>query len=265
MYPELFTIGDFTVSSFGAMVAAAFAVAFWISGAEFRRKGMSADLHERVFLFSLAGGIIGAKLLFLLENVSLGELLSRPLDHLLLRGGLTFYGGFFLALAAAFAATKRHGESFWKVLDASAPALALAYAVGRGGCFLVGDDYGVASDLPWAMSFPLGSPPVFETVHPTQLYEIMAMSLVFALLWRMRKAERPAGQLAGAYLALAGTERFLVEFIRTTTESPLPGLSVAQVMAVAIVAVGAAKYATSSGRKDGGGRRHVPHEETPDN
>lgn len=249
MFPELFSIGDFTVTSFGAMVAAAFAAAFWISGREFRRKGMSADLHERIFLFSLAGGIIGAKLLFLLENISLAELLSRPADYLLLRGGLTFYGGFFLALAAAFAVTKRHGESFWKVLDAAAPALALAYAVGRVGCFLVGDDYGVASDLPWAMSFPLGSPPVFETVHPTQLYEVVAMSLVFALLWKIRKTERPEGWLAGAYLMLAGTERFLIEFIRTTTESPLPGLSVAQLMAVALVVVGGSKYADASRRR----------------
>ena len=265
MFPELFRIGDFTVSSFGAMVAAAFAAAFWISGREFKRKGMSADLHERIFLFSLAGGIIGAKLLFLLENISPGELLSRPLDYLLLRGGLTFYGGFFLALAAAFVVTRRHGESFWKVLDAAAPALALAYAVGRAGCFLVGDDYGVASDLPWAMSFPLGSPPVLETVHPTQLYEIIAMSLVFALLWRMRKVESPEGWLAGAYLALAGTERFLVEFIRTTTESPLPGLSVAQVMAAAIVVVGAGKYAACSRRKNRDIRRLTPNERTPDN
>lgn len=249
MFPELFRIGDFTVTSFGAMVAAAFAAAFWISGAEFKRKGMSADLHERIFLFSLAGGIIGAKLLFLLENVSLSEIFSRPADYLLLRGGLTFYGGFFLALAAAFAVTKRHGESFWKVLDATAPALALAYAVGRVGCFLVGDDYGVASDLPWAMSFPLGSPPVFETVHPTQVYEIVAMSLVFALLWKIRKRERPEGWLAGAYLVLAGTERFLIEFIRTTTESPLPGLSVAQLMAVALVVVGGKKYADASRRR----------------
>ena len=249
MFPELFRIGDFTVTSFGAMVAAAFAAAFWVSGREFRRKGMSAELHERIFLFSLAGGIIGAKLLFLLENISLAELLSRPADYLLLRGGLTFYGGFFLALAAAFAVTKRHGESFWKVLDAAAPALALAYAVGRVGCFLVGDDYGVASDLPWAMSFPLGSPPVFETVHPTQIYEVVAMSLVFALLWKIRKTERPEGWLAGAYLMLAGTERFLIEFIRTTTESPLPGLSVAQLMAVALVAVGGSKYADASRRR----------------
>ena len=236
-------MGGFSVSSFGAMVAAAFVSAYWISGLEFRRKGISEKLHERVFLFCLAGGIAGAKLLFVAENVPPDELVDEPARHLLSRAGLTFYGGFFCALSAAYAVTKRSGESFWKVLDAAAPALALAYAVGRVGCFLVGDDYGVASGLPWAMSFPLGSPPAFDPVHPTQLYEIIAMFFVFVFLWKIRKTERPAGWLASIYLGLAGSERFLVEFVRDTTESPVPGVSLAQVMAAALVLAGVKKYA----------------------
>ena len=143
MFPELLRIGDFQVTSFGAMVAAAFLVAFWVSGMEFERKGISRQLHEHVFLACLVGGILGAKLLFLIENIPLSDLFSYPKHYLLLRGGLTFYGGFFLALFAFFAVIKKHKESFWKVLDATAPALAIAYATGRVGCFLVGDDYGI--------------------------------------------------------------------------------------------------------------------------
>ena len=144
MFPELLRIGDFQVTSFGAMVAAAFLVAFWVSGMEFERKGISRQLHEHVFLACLVGGILGAKLLFLIENIPLSDLFSYPKHYLLLRGGLTFYGGFFLALFAFFAVIKKHKESFWKVLDATAPALAIAYATGRVGCFLVGDDYGIS-------------------------------------------------------------------------------------------------------------------------
>jgi len=242
MFPELLRIGDFHITSFGAMVAVSFLVAFWVSGMEFERKGMSRRLHEQGFLACLVGGILGAKLLFLIENVPLSDLISYPMHYLLLRGGLTFYGGFFLALFAFFVLTKKHKESFWKVLDATAPALAIAYATGRVGCLLVGDDYGVASTLPWAMPFPKGSPPTLEAVHPTQIYETIIMSLVFLVLWKIRKKDRPVGWLASIYLGLAGLERFFIEFIRNTTESPISGLSVAQVMALALILIGALKY-----------------------
>ena len=242
MFPELLRIGDFQITSFGAMVAVSFLVAFWVSGMEFERKAMSRRLHEHVFLAALVGGILGAKFLFLIENVPISDLLSHPKHYLLLRGGLTFYGGLFLALFASFVITKKHKESFWKVLDATAPALVIAYAIGRVGCLLVGDDYGIASTLPWAMPFPKGSPPTLEAVHPTQIYETIVMSLVFLVLWKIRKKERPVGWLAGIYLVLAGLERFFVEFIRTTTESPISGLSVAQVMALALILIGAFKY-----------------------
>ncbi len=242
MFPELLRIGDFQITSFGAMVAAAFLVAFWVSGLEFERKGMSRKLHEHGFLACLVGGILGAKLLFLIENVPLSDLISYPMHYLLLRGGLTFYGGFFLALFAFFVLTKKHKESFWKVLDATAPALAIAYATGRVGCLLVGDDYGIASSLPWAMPFPKGSPPTLEAVHPTQLYETIIMSLVFLALWKLRKKDRPISWLASIYLGLAGLERFFIEFIRNTTESPISGLSVAQIMALALILIGALKY-----------------------
>ena len=242
MFPELLRIGDFHITSFGAMVAVSFLVAFWVSGVEFERKGMSRQLHEQGFLACLVGGILGAKLLFLIENVPLSDLISYPMHYLLLRGGLTFYGGFFLALFAFFVLTKKHKESFWRVLDATAPALAIAYATGRVGCLLVGDDYGIASTLPWVMPFPKGSPPTLEAVHPTQIYETIIMSLVFLVLWKIRKKDRPVGWLASIYLGLAGLERFFIEFIRSTTESPISGLSVAQVMALALIRVGALKY-----------------------
>lgn len=242
MFPELLRIGDFQITSFGAMVAVSFLVAFWVSGMEFERKGMSRRLHEHIFLAALVGGILGAKLLFLIENVPLSDLISYPMHYLLLRGGLTFYGGLFLALFASFVITKKHKESFWKVLDATAPALAIAYATGRVGCLLVGDDYGIASTLPWAMPFPKGSPPTLEAVHPTQIYETIIMSLVFLVLWKIRKKDRPIGWLASIYLGLAGLERFFIEFIRNTTESPISSLSVAQVMALALILVGALKY-----------------------
>ena len=59
-----------------------------------------------------------------------------------------------------------------QVLSAAAPAMTLGHAVGRIGCFLVGDDYGRPTSLPWGMAFPEGLPPTTDRVHPTQLYEV---------------------------------------------------------------------------------------------
>lgn len=241
MYPEIIRIGDFTVSSFGLMIALCFLAGYWIISLESKRRGLNEKLASNLFLASMIGGIVGAKLLYLFENVPLSELMSHPLDNLLSRGGLTYYGGFFGAIILAWIIAYRNRLSMWVVGDLAAPALALAYAIGRIGCLLVGDDYGIPSDLPWAIAFPKGLPPTTETVHPTQLYEIIIMSAVFVYIWRIRKKVKPAGWLFSIYLVLAGLERFSIEFIRSTTPSPIPGLSVAQVMALVIVAAGAIK------------------------
>ncbi|MCI0482100.1 MAG: prolipoprotein diacylglyceryl transferase, partial [Candidatus Dadabacteria bacterium] len=86
-----------------------------------------------------------------------------------------------------------------------------------------------------------GLPPTNVPVHPTQLYEIIIMSIVFVFIWKIRKLEKPAGWLFSIYLIIAGIERFLIEFLRSTTPSPIPGLSVAQLMAVVLIVIGAYK------------------------
>ena len=241
MYPELIKIGNFSISSFGVMIALCFIAGYWVITLETKRKGLNEKLVGNLFLVTMAGGIIGAKLLYVFENVPLSDILSHPLDNLLSRGGLTYYGGFFGALALVWFIAHRNKLSMWVVGDLAAPALALAYAIGRVGCFLVGDDYGVPSDLPWAMAFPKGLPPTDVPVHPTQLYEIIIMSVVFVFIWKIRKLEKPAGWLFSIYLIIAGIERFLIEFLRSTTPSPIPGLSVAQLMAVVLIVIGVYK------------------------
>ncbi len=241
MYPELFRIGNFQISSFGLMVAIAFLVAYWVASYEFKRRGLTENLLSNVFLAIIVGGIGGAKILYVIENVSMSQFITSPLGYLLSRGGLTFYGGFIGGVMLLLLVAYRSRTSFWKITDAISPSLALAYAIGRIGCFLVGDDYGIKSNLPWAISFPKGLPPTTDTVHPTQLYEVIAMTVVFVVIWKIRKKPAPDGWLFSIYLILAGFERFFVEFIRSTTPSPIPHLSVAQVVAIGLIAVGAFK------------------------
>jgi phosphatidylglycerol:prolipoprotein diacylglycerol transferase len=118
----------------------------------------------------------------------------------------------------------------------------LGYAIGRMGCYLVGDDYGRAANVAWAVAFPEGAPPTDVAVHPTQVYETVASAAIFAFLWTRRLRPAPDGALVFLWFALAGMERFLVEFLRTN-EPVLLGLTQAQLLSVGMVLVGMAGLA----------------------
>ncbi|MCI0453659.1 MAG: prolipoprotein diacylglyceryl transferase [Candidatus Dadabacteria bacterium] len=241
MYPELLRIGNFTISSYGVMVALAFLVAYWLSSLEFKRRRLDERLLGNFLIAAMVGGIVGAKIVYLLENVTFSEFMKEPLKYILARGGLTYLGGLLGAALLMWFIAYRSKMSFWTLGDAVAPGLAIAYTIARVGCFLVGDDYGVASNLPWAMAFPKGLPPTDDRVHPTQIYEIILMGALFIYLWRIRKKEAPTGWLFSIFLILAGLERFIVEFVRATTPSPIPHLSLAQLMSIVMVIIGIIK------------------------
>jgi phosphatidylglycerol---prolipoprotein diacylglyceryl transferase len=181
----------------------------------------------------ILGGMIGAKLLWVFEH--LGE--EPAADLLLSRGGMSWFGG--LAGGVLAAVVVMHWKRLPKlaVVAAATPALAVGHLVGRIGCFLVGDDYGRPSDLPWAVAFPEGLPPTTTPVHPTQLYEAAALiPIAFALL-RMRRNGSNDRAVLGTYLVLAGALRFLIEFIRIN-ERVIGPLSVAHLASLAAVTVG---------------------------
>ena len=241
MYPHSFSISVFSINAFGVMLALAFLCAYLAASRELERKGAPPGLAGDMLLWIAACSLAGAKAFFIAENFTPNQIAADPLGVIFARSGLTFYGGFIGGLAAGIYRAHKSGFGVAKALDACAPALALAYAVGRIGCLLIGDDYGTASSLPWAIAFPEGSPPVDYPVHPTQLYETLIMGGVFLALRGMAQTPRADGRLFAFYLVFAGTERFLIEFLRTTTPSPVPGLSVAQVIALGLISFGAVK------------------------
>jgi len=232
MYPELFTIGNFTVSTFGPMVALAFLVGSWITSVRMREEGLDPELAWNLMLYVMLGGMLGAKLYFAVDT-HLRE--GRPFAELLFaRGGITWYGGLLGAtLAGAFAA-RWYGVSIKQLMDCTAVAGPIGQSIGRVGCFLVGDDYGRASDLPWAVAFPEGAPPTTKTVHPTQIYEILWLLPVAALLWK-RRYKSPF--LFGEYLALNGLGRIFVETLRVNPKVAL-GLTEPQFVGIALILFG---------------------------
>ncbi len=261
MRPLLFKIGPIPVYSFGLMMALAFLVANWLFMRQARRRGWSERFVSTVTMLALIGGIIGAKLFHLIEYPEI--FLADPLSAIFSGEGLTFHGGLIVATIAIAFYARRNGISILALGDALAPALILAYGIGRIGCQLAGDgDYGIPSKLPWAMTYTHGTVPTLAhintelrdkfvemypgepvpydiKVHPTPVYETLASVMIFFVLYRWQnRLHKPEGWLFGVYLMLAGIERFLVEFIRL---NPLYlGLSQAQWVALGMMIVGAA-------------------------
>lgn len=257
-YPFGFSIGPLPITGFGIMMMLAFVVGGWLADRECRRLGFASDYAGDMIVGAVVGGIIGAKLWFVWLHGA-----STLFD----RGGLVFYGGLFGGTIGVILNGWRRRVPIRWTAQLVAPSLPAAYAVGRVGCYVVGDDYGIPTTLPWGVRFPLGMPPTTAAnlrgfnvpipadvapgtvfaVHPTQLYEIAVMIVVFALIWRWRMARRGTGWLLGAYLVLGGIERFAVEFLRAKDDRSGPGaLSRAQFASILMVMIGTAMIARLS-------------------
>ena len=141
------------------------------------------------------------------------------------------------------------------MLDLCAPSAALGYGIGRIGCLTSGDgDYGIPSNLPWAMSFPHGLVPTTVPVQPTPLYELIVAVGITALLWRRSRPQLGRlfhpGQITAEYLVWTGAARFLVEFIRINPRLYW-GMSNAQVASLGSIAAGFALWAYARRRSVG--------------
>ena len=241
MYPTVFRIGDFDITSFGVLVAAGALVGLWILGRELARSGLPASASDAA-MAGVFGGLAGAKLLWTIEHM--GE---EPFTALFFsRGGMSWFGGLIGGVGVALVMLRRQGTPIVPTLAAAAPALAIGHAIGRIGCFMVGDDYGRPSDLPWAVAFPLGLPPVDVPVHPTQLYEALALAVVAWLLIRWRRAGVPDASVVGRYFVLAGSIRFAIEFIRVNTRIVGP-LTLAHIISLALALLGVVILLRTSG------------------
>ena len=214
------------------MVALGSAVGLWMFHRELARAGLPAPALDAA-LYGILGGLIGAKLLYVAEHAG-----NEPLRALLLaRAGLSWFGGLAGGIGAALVIIVLRRLPLVRVLAAATPALAVGHAIGRIGCFLVGDDYGRAADLPWAVAFPRGLPPTDVPVHPTQLYEMAALLPLAWWLMRMRRRRVSDGVVLGWYLVAAGAIRFAIEWLRIDVRVAL-GMSVAHWAALGAIAIG---------------------------
>jgi phosphatidylglycerol:prolipoprotein diacylglycerol transferase len=262
--------GWLKIGSYGVMMALGFLAAWYLFRLELRRKGMDTDIASRITFNAAIWGVIGARLLSILEEPS--HLAENPIKSLLLEGGLTWYGGLAAGAAATVYTIWKAKAPYLRVIDAMSPAAMVGYCFGRGGCFFSGDGcYGTATDLPWGMQFPKlvessgfhcmqsGAiaqwPPVDPAtctdlsdlstclrypaevhVHPTPLYEILAGMALFGVMWALRKRINKTGMMLGLFLVLQAIPRVLVEFIRLNPR--YAGLSLSQWVSIAMLFLG---------------------------
>jgi phosphatidylglycerol---prolipoprotein diacylglyceryl transferase len=238
MYPVLIDLFGFAISSFGFMMAVGVVLGTWVGANLFEERGFSRDVAWTLAIWGLIGGLIGAKLWFL------GERWVRnpgafDLEALMLgAGGLTWYGGGAGGVLGVWLGCRHLRMPLRTAFDLVAIPGLIAQSLGRIGCFLVGDDYGVPSSLPWAVAFPKGAPPIFEPVHPTMLYESAWLALCALLLWKRRKS---SPSIFGEYMMLTGFGRFFNELLRRNPDLLGP-LTQAQVISVLFMVGGGALW-----------------------
>ena len=252
VHPLIIHLGNFTLTGYGIMMMLGFLVAGWIYSRELARRGFDSAIAWDTVVLGVIGGLAGSKIYFAISVGHIAAIFSR--------GGLVWYGGLAGGVVAVSAYMWLKKLPFPVLLDAVSPSLAVGYLLGRVGCFLVNDDYGLPSHLPWAMAFPQGAPPStagnlqqqfhavipagtppFQvlTVHPTQLYEIAMTFVVFTLLWRWKEHRHAAGWLFGVYLVLSSIERIVAEIFRAKDDRILGTITVAQILSVLLIAAGA--------------------------
>ncbi|MDP1889979.1 MAG: prolipoprotein diacylglyceryl transferase [Gemmatimonadaceae bacterium] len=244
-------VGPLTLTGFGLAMLLAFLVAQYIGQVELDRRGHDSEIMGDVLVGAVLGGLLGAKIYY--------AILFQDPRALLHTAGFVFWGGLIGGILATAAIIRWRGQTFTRISDVSAAGLAAAYAIGRTGCWSVGDDYGRPWDSRWAVAFPNGYPastvqnlveqfgvkelagrPPLEviSVHPTQLYEVAMGLLMFWILWKLRDHKHAEGWLFGLYCVLAGLERFVVEFFRAKDDRFMGPLTLAQTIALAFAVGG---------------------------
>lgn len=251
MRPWLFTVGDFGVPAYWALVMIGFTAAFYLAWREARHDGIDPNRMLDLCLIALVAGLVGARLMHVLVEDDplhpgrpiLDHYLEHPLDMLRMWNGLAFYGGLLLAAPAAllYARAKRMGVA--RVADVAGVAIPLGLFFGRIGCFLAGCCHGAPTELPWGVTFthphclarPLGVP-----LHPTQLYAAgLALGLFGLMLLLKRRWRRFQGQVFLSFCLLYSAGRFLIEMVRNDNRGLFfdQTLSASQLIALPLVAV----------------------------
>jgi phosphatidylglycerol---prolipoprotein diacylglyceryl transferase len=253
-HPFSYRLGPLQFTGFGLAVLLAFVIAQAIAQRETARRGYDPEPIGDLIFAAVIGGLLGAKIYY-------AAVITHSWEDLFSRAGFVFWGGLVGGILATYLTMRWKKLAFTRISDVGGICIAAAYAVGRTGCWAVGDDYGRPWVSRWAVAFPEGAPPssaanmaqlfhvpvpantsatTLLSVYPTQLYEVTLGFLMFLLLWRLRDHKHAQGWLFGFYCVLAGIERFVIEIFRAKDDRLFGPLTIAQVIAIGFALGGAA-------------------------
>lgn len=271
MHPILFQIGSIRIGTYGVTLAIAFMTAFLLVNQQFKKSKVSVDLAWDLHFLAFLGGMVGSRLMYVLENIP--EFLKDPIHVLIFSTtGFSVLGGYVASFGFCLWRVKKSGEPFFKLADLYAPGLALGYVIGRIACIFAGDGcYGIPTKVPWAMTFPKGIVPTLSNcnsmlvlkwkelfpgepvpadipVHPTPLYESSLSLILFLILffgsWKIGKGHRFA-----FFLVWFGIARFFIEFIRLNPFDCF-GMTSSQCLGLCFIVAGTIIFATSKKREE---------------
>jgi phosphatidylglycerol:prolipoprotein diacylglycerol transferase len=243
--PILFNIGHFALRWYALIILIAIVVGIWLTAREAERKGFKPDDIYDVAIWIVIGGLLGARFFHVLDHWS-HEYAGNPIRALYVwEGGLAIWGAIVGGLVVAAWTTWRRGWRFAKLLDAAAPGLVLAQAIGRVACVITGDAMGKPTDGPFGFAYinPNAMVPNLGIYYtPMPVYEIFVNLGIFTLLWQLRKRSWSDGQLFLVYLTLYSLERFFLAFTSSYRIIAF-GLTQSQIIAVLGFAIGLALLA----------------------
>ncbi len=233
-------MGPWRIGWYALMLCLGFLAGNWTARRRAPLAGVPVAWFTDIFVIIFVAALVGSRLWHVLESWD-EKFRAAPWWEIFAfsKGGLTYYGGFFGAVAAMFFYARWRRVSFWKLADVITPSIALGYAITRIGCLMNGCCWGCPTSVPWAITFPATHPTHAVPVHPTQLYNSAAnLALYAGLEWIFRR-RRFEGQVLGCYLAAYGAVRFVTESFRGDNAQIIGGvLTLSQATSIALLVGG---------------------------
>ncbi len=230
MYPVICQFGPVTVYSYGLMLAIAAVVCTFLAARDAKKVGILPEVISDFAFWTIIAGVLGARLFYVLLNYRF--FMENPLEIVMIQnGGLAWHGGLIAATLSGIRFIRKKGLHLPTMVDLVAPYAALGESIGRIGCFLNGCCYG--REVSWGIYFPVHH----AHLHPTQLYTMAGLFVLFLILRRYQSVNKIPGDVFALYLFGAALLRFVIEFFRADHYVLVLGLSVYQWVCVALIAI----------------------------
>ncbi len=237
--PVAFKIGSIAVGWYGIMVAlAVVTLVTWLILSVKKDPRITTNMAINAALVGIPSGVIFSRLLHVIDR---WDYYFHNPGQIIGGAGLTIWGAVLGAALGIWLYNHFSKHSFAHMADVLAPGIILAQAIGRVGCTILGDDYGLPTSLPWGFVYTSPNSPANQAMgltptHPVVTYEIFYLLVIFGVLMLLRKKLKPDGSLFVVYLALYSMWRIGSDFLREGTDFFL-GLHQAQIIGIIVLIV----------------------------